>query len=155
MESDGMRPAGRGNPVRKPSPADARDLIARARAAASRTYSPYSHFPVGAALLCTDRTVVTGTNVENRSYGLAICAERSAVVAAVSEGKKEFAAVAVACPGSPEPVSPCGACRQVLSEFCAASTPVYLAGAGDEIVTTTIGELLPRDGLHDLKDRLR
>jgi cytidine deaminase len=131
----------------------ARDLVQRARDAALRTYSPYSHFPVGAALLCADGSVVTGANVENRSYGLAICAERSAVVAAVAAGRKEFAAVAVACPASAVPVSPCGACRQVLSEFCPPSTPVYLAGAGAQIMTTTMGELLPLDSLHDLKDR--
>ncbi len=133
----------------------AEELVSRAREAASHTYSPYSRFPVGAALLCADGTIVTGANVENRSYGLAICAERSAVVAAVSSGRTEFRAIAVACPGSAVPVSPCGACRQVLSEFCLPSTPVYLAGAGGEVAATTIGDLLPRDGLHDLKDRVR
>ncbi len=135
--------------------AQARDLVARAREAARLTYSPYSQFPVGAALLCADGTVVTGTNVENRSFGLAVCAERSALVAAVSSGKKEFTAIAVACPASAVPVSPCGACRQVLSEFCPPDTPVYLVGEGSKIVTTTIGDLLPLDGLQDLKERTR
>ncbi len=130
-----------------------RALIERARAAARFTWSPYSHFPVGAALLCSDGSIVTGANVENRSYGLAICAERSALVAAVSSGRREFAAIAVVCSASKVPVSPCGACRQVLSEFCAPSMPVYLAGAGSEILKTTIGDLLPLDSLHDLKDR--
>ncbi len=132
-----------------------RELVARAREAARFTYSPYSRFPVGAAILCADGSIVTGANVENRSYGLTVCAERSALFAAVSSGKREFVAVAVACPASAVPVSPCGACRQVLSEFCAASTPVYLAGSGSQIETTTVGELLPRDGLRDLKDRPR
>ena len=131
----------------------ARELIARAREAARFTYSPYSHFPVGAVLLCADGSVVMGANVENRSYGLAICAERSALFAAVSSGKKEFVALAVACPSSEEPVSPCGACRQVVSEFCPPAMPVYLAGAGTKIVTTTIGDLLPMDSLHDLRGR--
>jgi len=130
---------------------DARQLIAMAREAARFTYSPYSGFPVGAALLCTDGTVVLGANVENRSYGLANCAERSALFAAVSQGKREFLAIAVACPASQVPVSPCGACRQALSEFCPPGMPVYFAGSGDEHVATTMGDLLPRDSLHDLK----
>jgi cytidine deaminase len=130
---------------------DPRALLARAREAAAFSYSPYSHFPVGAALLCTDGTVVAGTNVENRSFGLANCAERSALFAAVSAGKRSFAAIAVACPSSSVPVSPCGACRQALSELCPPEMPVYFAGKGDEFVQTTIGELLPKDSLHDLK----
>jgi cytidine deaminase len=132
---------------------DARDLLARAREAARFSYSPYSGFPVGAALLCADGTVVQGTNVENRSYGLANCAERSALFAAVSLGKTDFLAIAVACPTSAAPVSPCGACRQALSELCPHEMPVYFAGSGSEHVETTIGELLPRDSLHDLKKR--
>ncbi len=134
---------------------DARELVARAREAARFSYSPYSGFPVGAALLCADGTVVTGTNVENRSYGLANCAERSALFAAVSQGKREFVAVAVACPASEVPVSPCGACRQALSEFCPPDTPVYFAGRGTDFVTTTISGLLPADSLHDLKDTVK
>jgi cytidine deaminase len=132
---------------------DARALVARAREAARFSYSPYSGFPVGAALLCADGTVVLGTNVENRSFGLANCAERSALFAAVSQGKREFAAIAVACPRSRVPVSPCGACRQALSEFCPPGMPVYFAGADGEHVETTIGGLLPHDSLHDLKNR--
>ena len=132
---------------------DAKALVERAREAARFSWSPYSRFPVGAALLCQDGSVVTGTNVENRSYGLAICAERSAVVSAISSGRRAFTAVAVVCAASSVPVSPCGACRQVLSEFCGPSVPVYLAGSGEEIQATTIGQLLPLDALHDLKDR--
>jgi cytidine deaminase len=130
---------------------DPRALLARAREAAGFSYSPYSHFPVGAALLCADGTVVAGTNVENRSFGLANCAERSALFAAVSAGKRSFAAIAVACPASAVPVSPCGACRQALSELCPPDMPVYFAGKDDAFVQTTIGELLPKDSLHDLK----
>jgi len=136
--------------MRNPGP---EELIQRARDAARNSYSPYSRFPVGAALLCSDGTVVTGTNVENRSYGLACCAERSAVFSAVSQGKREFIAVAVCCPGSDVPVSPCGACRQVLGEFCAPEAPVFFAGRNQVFITSSIGELLPHDSLHDLKKR--
>ena len=135
--------------MRKPDPSE---LLSRAREAALHSYSPYSSFPVGAALLCADGSVITGTNVENRSYGLACCAERSAVFSAVSQGKREFSAIAVCCPASEEPVSPCGACRQVLSEFCSPGMPVYFAGAGGHYVTASIAELLPHDSLHELKN---
>ncbi len=134
--------------MRKP---DTEGLISQAREAARTSYSPYSLFPVGAALLCTDGTVITGANVENRSYGLACCAERSAIFAAVSQGKKDFAAIAVYCPASELPVSPCGACRQVLSEFCAPDMPVYFAGSKGDFVVSSVGELLPNDSLHELK----
>jgi cytidine deaminase len=125
-------------------------LLSHARNAARFSYSPYSSFPVGAALLCSDGTIVTGTNVENRSFGLTNCAERSALFAAVSSGRKDFLAIAVSCPRSETPVSPCGACRQALSEFCAPDMPVHFAGKDGKMVTTTIGELLPRDSLHGL-----
>jgi len=131
--------------------ADPQELISRAREAAGNSYSPYSLFPVGAALVCTDGTVITGANVENRSYGLACCAERSAIFAAVSQGKREFQAIAVCCPESDVPVSPCGACRQVLGEFCPPGMPVYFAGKGGDYVTASVGELLPHDSLHNLK----
>jgi cytidine deaminase len=136
-------------------PVDSADLAARARRAAAFSWSPYSRFPVGAALLCEDGTVVTGTNVENRSFGLTNCAERSALFAAVSQGRRAFRALAVCCPTAPRPVPPCGACRQALSEFCAPEMPVFYAGAGEEVVETTIGMLLPADSLHDLKDAPR
>ncbi|MGA2614851.1 MAG: cytidine deaminase [Spirochaetia bacterium] len=134
--------------MRKP---DIEGLLSHAREAAENSYSPYSLFPVGAALLCSDGAVITGANVENRSYGLACCAERSAVFAAVSQGKRSFAAIAVSCPKSEVPVSPCGACRQVLGEFCPPDMPVYFAGSKGEYVCSSVGELLPRDSLHDLK----
>jgi cytidine deaminase len=127
------------------------ELVAQARNAARFTYSPYSRFPVGAALLCSDGSVITGANVENRSFGLTNCAERSALFAAVSQGKTTFLAIAVSCPGSDVPVTPCGACRQALSEFCAPDMPVYYAGKEGRYAATTIGELIPNDSLHDLK----
>ncbi|MDR2731281.1 MAG: cytidine deaminase [Treponema sp.] len=126
-------------------------LYAEARKAADRAYVPYSAFRVGAALLCEDGTIVTGCNVENRSYGLAICAERTAVVSAVSQGKYRFTALAVSTPDSAEPVGPCGACRQVLSEFMSAEAQVRFAGSGSKQVDATIGDLLPWDSLYDLK----
>jgi cytidine deaminase len=129
------------------------DLAARARQAADRTYSPYSLFPVGAALLCADGEVVTGTNVENRSYGLTICAERTAIFTAVSRGKREFQAIAVSCPAAEYPVPPCGACRQVLSEFCAPEMPVIFAGKDGKPVTMKLGDLFPVDSLHELKKK--
>jgi len=127
------------------------ELYAEARKAADKAYVPYSGFHVGAALLCEDGTVITGCNVENRSYGLAICAERTAVVSAVAKGKSRFIALAISTPDSVEPVGPCGACRQVLSEFMSADAPVRFAGSGSKRVDTTIGELLPWDSLYDLK----
>jgi len=130
------------------------ELFAAAGKAAEASYSPYSHFRVGAALLCADGTVVTGTNVENRSFGLTICAERSAVTAAVGRGQRRFIALAIATPDSPEPVGPCGACRQVLSEFMAADAPVRFGGSGPARVDTTIGALVPFDSLHELSERL-
>jgi cytidine deaminase len=133
---------------------DADDLLRRAREAAGFSYSPYSHFPVGAALLCDDGTIITGANVENRSFGLANCAERSALFTAVSRGKTRFTALAVVCSRAEVPVSPCGACRQALSEFCPPGMPVIYAGRNGAPVTTTMGDLLPQDALHDLKDGL-
>jgi cytidine deaminase len=132
---------------------DPKDLLAKAAEAALRSYSPYSLFPVGAAVLCGDGEVVTGANVENRSYGLTLCAERNAIFAAVGRGKRDFSAVAVSCPASEYPVPPCGACRQVLSEFCAPEMPVFYAGKDGNPATATLGELFPRDSLHDLKKR--
>lgn len=129
-------------------------LLDAAAAAAAASWSPYSRFAVGAALACGDGTVVTGTNVENRSYGLTICAERSAVCTAVSRGQRRIRAVAVFCAAVDEPVPPCGACRQVLTEFCPPATPVIFAGRDrSRAVVTTLGELLPFDSLHDLGRR--
>ena len=112
--------------MKRPSAAE---LVAAARAARDRAYAPYSGFRVGAALLTEQGDVVTAANVENASYGLAICAERSAVVAAVAAGSRSFQAIAVAGNG-PDPVTPCGACRQVLREFGCEEVAV-LDGSGN------------------------
>ena len=132
--------------------ADISKLLEQARRAAETSYCPYSHFRVGAALLCKDGTVLTGTNVENRSYGLTNCAERSAVFSAISTGKREFEAIAVSTPDSATAVAPCGACRQVLSEFVKADFPVVFAGR-DQKVESTLGELYPFDSLQNLKNQ--
>jgi len=126
-------------------------LFAQARQVADKAYAPYSNFRVGAALLCEDETVITGVNVENRSFGLTICAERNAICAAVTKGHLRFAALAISTPDSVEPTGPCGACRQVISEFMAPDTPVRFAGNGGKQVNTTVGELYPFDSLHELK----
>jgi cytidine deaminase len=126
------------------------ELFGIAQKAALAAYAPYSHFRVGAALLGADGTVYSGCNVENRSFGLTICAERSAVVQGVGKGCRSFTALAIATPDSPDPVGPCGACRQVLSEFMAPGSPVLFGGSGPERVETTIGILYPYDSLHEL-----
>lgn len=129
-------------------------LLDAAVGAAAASWSPYSRFPVGAAIACADGSVVTGTNVENRSYGLTICAERAAACAAVGRGARVFRAVAVYCGAADGPVAPCGACRQVLTEFAPPETPVICAGRDrGRAVVTTLGELLPADSLHDLARR--
>jgi len=126
-------------------------LFKEAQDIANSAYAPYSKFRVGAALLCEDGTIIKGVNVENRSFGLTICAERSAVTAAVTSGHKIFTALAISTPDSVNPVGPCGACRQVLGEFMKTDTPIRFAGSGQDIVNTTMGELLPMDSLHELK----
>lgn len=95
---------------------DIQKLIDRAIVARDKTYSPYSHFGVGAALLCEDGTNYEGCNIENASYGLTNCAERTAIFKAVSEGQTKFKALAVVA-DTEGPCAPCGACRQVISEF--------------------------------------
>ena len=126
------------------------ELFTEARKAADLAYAPYSKFRVGAALLTDDGTVITGCNVENRSFGLSNCAERTAVFKALSMGYRSFTALAVSTPDSEIPVGPCGAGRQVLSEFMPPSSPVLFGGSGKEKVETTLGVLYPYDSLHDL-----
>jgi cytidine deaminase len=126
-------------------------LFMEARKAADMAYVPYSKFRVGAALLCKDGSIVAGCNVENRSYGLSICAERNAIAAAITKGKITFAAVAIATPDSAEPVGPCGACRQVLTEFLPPEAPIRFGGNGQNQINTTLGALLPLDSLHELR----
>lgn len=118
-------------------------LVNAAREAAANAHCPYSHYPVGAAVLTLDGQVYTGCNVENISYGLANCAERTALFKAVSAGCRDFVALAVAG-GDKKPAAPCGACRQVLAEFCAPKLPVFIARLkGGKVSMTTLGELLP------------
>ena len=123
--------------------AQKKTLLSRARAIRARAYAPYSKFQVGAAVLDDKGRIHTGTNVENASYGLTVCAERNAVAAAVAAGAKQLRAVAVVTPTSP-PGSPCGACRQVLAEFAAPETPILMASPTGRAEETTMGELLPR-----------
>lgn len=121
------------------------DLIAAARGAAERSYSPYSRFPVGAALGFADGSVVTGTNVENASYGLALCAETVAIAKAMADGVRGgLVAVAVTGPGT-EPITPCGRCRQVLNELAqlGGTDPRVLCVGPDTVRRTTLSALLP------------
>jgi cytidine deaminase len=120
-----------------------RELLARARHAASNAYVPYSGFPVGAAVLTADGSIFTGCNIENASFGLTICAERSAISAAVSAGHRDITAVAVSAPKSLR-TSPCGACRQVLNEFRPATRDMIVILDDDqEGELMSLGDLLP------------
>ena len=121
------------------------DLIAAARDAAAKSYSPYSGFPVGAALRFADGSVVTGTNIENASYGLALCAETVAVSKAMADGVRGgLVVVAVTGPGD-EPITPCGRCRQVLNELAqlGGTDPDILCVGPREIRRLRLSELLP------------
>jgi len=121
-----------------------RTLLDQARRAAANAYAPYSNFPVGAALLLPNGSIVTGANIENASYPLTSCAERSAVSTAASAGHREIRAVAVSAPRAPG-TSPCGACRQVLNEFRPADGDmVIILDDGEDGIVTSIEELLPR-----------
>jgi cytidine deaminase len=124
-------------------PAVARDLLARAREVRANAYAPYSRFYVGAALLATDGRIFTGCNVENASYGLGNCAERVAIGKAVSEGVREFLAIAVTGPDDTLATAPCGACRQVLYEFGPDMPLVMPSGNADGYEVTTVDALLP------------
>lgn len=127
---------------------DDKTLFSRALAAREQAYAPYSHFTVGAALLCTDGTVYTGCNIENAAFSPTVCAERVAFFKAVSEGQREFAAIAIA--GAPEgtapdsPCAPCGVCRQVMAEFCRADMfRILLGTAPENLRVYTLAQLLP------------
>ncbi|UOY91622.1 cytidine deaminase [Ectobacillus sp. JY-23] len=121
---------------------DVQKLIAKAIEARNHAYVPYSNFKVGAAVLTKNNTIFLGCNVENASYGLTNCAERTALFKAVSDGETEIAAIAVV--GDTEgPISPCGACRQVIAEFGEDHTPVILANLKGDYKVTSIQELLP------------
>ncbi|KAF8240365.1 cytidine deaminase [Tricholoma matsutake] len=114
-----------GTRARQLSDEERKNLIETAFDAKKGSYSPYSKFPVGAALLAIDGTYITGANIENASYGGTICAERTAIVKAVSEGRRSFLGLAVVT-DVPSPISPCGLCRQVLREFLPLDAPILL-----------------------------
>jgi cytidine deaminase len=120
------------------------DLLALARSAREQAYAPYSHFQVGAALLTRDGRQFRGCNVENAAYGLCNCAERTALFSAIAAGCQpgDFAALAVIADTS-SPVSPCGACRQVMSELCNDTMPVLLTNLHGDVQETTVAALLP------------
>lgn len=128
----------------------AEELMKLARNVAENAYAPYSGFRVGAALMMSNGDIITGVNVENRSFGLSNCAERSAIFTALSEGRKDIETIAIAGPDAWEPLPPCGACRQVISEFCAASVAVYFDDGEGGMVESSVGELYPHDSLQDL-----
>ena len=119
-------------------------LILQAREARKLSYSPYSHFAVGAALLTKDGKVYLGANIENSSYPLCMCAERNALYNAMMDGckKEDFVALALSADSS-EPCSPCGACRQVISELFPENAPIYMSNLKGEVKEATIKELLP------------
>ena len=120
------------------------DLLALARSARELAYAPYSNFQVGAALLTRDGRRFSGCNVENAAYGLCNCAERTALFSAIAAGCRpgDFAALAVIA-DTAAPVSPCGACRQVMSELCDDAMPVWLANLHGDKQTTSVAILLP------------
>ena len=119
-------------------------LLSMALEARKQAYAPYSRFQVGAAVITKDGRHFTGCNVENASYGLCLCAERTALFSAVAAGCRpgDFEALAV-IGDSPEPISPCGACRQVMSELCDEDMPVWRANLAGAVQETTVAALLP------------
>lgn len=119
-----------------------KEWIEVAEQALEKAYVPYSHFPVGACLVTRDGKLYQGLNIENASYGLSNCAERTAIFKAVSEGERHFQHLVIAGK-TPDPISPCGACRQVMVEFFESEMPVTLVGAHGVTKETTVGELLP------------
>ncbi|MCS7239631.1 MAG: cytidine deaminase [Candidatus Bipolaricaulota bacterium] len=126
------------------------ELVRKAVEARAKAYVPYSRFAVGAALLSKDGRIFTGCNVENASYGLTVCAERVALFKAISEGAREFLALAVAC--GEGPCAPCGACRQVLYEFSPHLVIIMADGEGKNWCTMKLPDLLPRAfGPNDLQ----
>ncbi|MCO7150441.1 cytidine deaminase [Vagococcus lutrae] len=116
--------------------------ISEAQNAMTHAHVPYSHFPVGACLVTKEGEIYTGCNIENASFGLSNCAERTAFFKAVSEGRKEFQHLVITG-NTKEPISPCGACRQVMAEFCEPDMPVTLVSESGETKEMTVKELIP------------
>ncbi|MBM3306734.1 MAG: cytidine deaminase [Candidatus Eisenbacteria bacterium] len=127
------------------------ELVGIAAEVRKKAYAPYSGFAVGAALLARDGRVFTGVNVENASIGLSVCAERNAIAKALSEGARDFDALAIST-GADEPTMPCGVCRQVMWEF-SRDLRVIVQSASGARVTTTIAELFPRPFTSYLPER--
>ena len=123
------------------------ELVAKALEARQRAYVPYSHYQVGAAVLTADNEVYTGCNIENASYGAVNCAERTAIFKAVSEGRRQFKAIAIAGGLEGKEITdfayPCGICRQVMQEFCAPDFEVLVVKNINEYRVMTLAELLP------------
>lgn len=117
------------------------ELINQAQTAYRQAYVPYSHYPVGSAVLFSSGKIYSGCNVENASYGLTICAERNAIFQAVAQGERELKGIAIAVPTEAFP-SPCGACRQVIREF-AVDCPVILINGSGQTRLTRLKTLLP------------
>lgn len=116
------------------------ELVQRAREAKERTYSPYSSFGVGAALLCKEGAVYLGTNVENVSFGATCCAERVALFSAIANGDRDFEAIAISATNIP--CYPCGICRQVMSELCDGDFKIFIDN-GTDVIEKSLEELLP------------
>lgn len=121
---------------------DWQPLIDAARKARENAYAPYSRFKVGAAIRTADGTIYPGCNVENRTFGLTVCAERVAVATAVADGRSEISAVAVITDANP-PAPPCGLCRETLTEFGSADLPILLTNTQGERIEYRLSELLP------------
>jgi len=121
---------------------DIKQLIEEAKVAREKAYVPYSKFKVGAALLTVDGKIYHGCNIENAAYSMTNCAERTALFKAVSDGDTEFAKLVVIA-DTEGPVSPCGACRQVISELCSKDMLVVLTNLNGDIRETSVGDLLP------------
>lgn len=123
---------------------DIKKLLASATEARTRAYVPYSNFQVGCVLLAEDGTEILGCNIENAAYTPSNCAERTAMFRAIADGHKPKSFVALAVIGdTPEPITPCGVCRQVMSELCAPDMPVILGNMEGNYRITTVAELLP------------
>ena len=123
---------------------DVQILLDEAAKARANAYAPYSHFQVGCALLGSDAKIYHGCNIENASYGLTNCAERTALFRAVAEGVQPFSFLAIAIVGdSAQPVTPCGACRQVMIELCPPDMPVIMGNMAGKYIEMTVAGLLP------------
>ncbi len=126
------------------------ELLKIAKESAKNSYSPYSNFRVGSAILTKNGNIYTGVNIENRSYGATICAERSAISTSISNGEKEFIAIAIVGVDSEEILPPCGICRQIISEF-GLDIDIIMANKDMKYTILKIKELLPFDSLQNLK----